>query len=203
MDDTGTFRHDRWMTARAVVVAVCGSPGAGKTTVGRAVARRLGVLFLARDEIKGGLGLSSAALTAAGEVRLNPDFHIAGGPMSVRAEGVMVEAARLLAAARVSFVVESSVVSRALLNGLVSCGARVLAVHVVASAAVVGQRLSARAAGGGEVNRQLAARFRRGEMAPSIFEPPEGVDAVVEIDTSGRGEPAVDAVEAAVAELLR
>jgi len=76
---------------RAVVVAVCGSPGAGKTTVASATARRLGVPFLTRDEIKAGLGLSSASVDD-GAVRLDRDFHIAGGPFSLRAEAVMVDA---------------------------------------------------------------------------------------------------------------
>jgi len=127
---------------RAVVVAVCGSPGAGKTTVASATARRLGVPFLTRDEIKAGLGLSSASVDD-GAVRLDRDFHIAGGPFSLRAEAVMVDAARLLATARVIFVVETSVISHELLDTLLACGSRVLAVHVVAREDVVSGRLRA------------------------------------------------------------
>ena len=43
----------------------------------------------------------------------------------------MVHAARLLAASRVSFVVENSVLSQELLDALPAGDARVLAVHVV------------------------------------------------------------------------
>lgn len=188
---------------RPLVVAVCGSPGAGKTTVARATARRLGVLFLTRDEIKAGLGLSSASVAEDGGVRLNPDFHVAGGPLSLRAEAVMVDAARGLASAGVSFVVESSVLSCTLVDALRACEARVLAVHVVARDAVVDERLRARASGGGEVDRQLHSQFRRGEMKRSVFEPPGGVDAVVEVDTSDGRDPDTEAVEAAVVALIR
>lgn len=190
----------RW--ERPLVVAVCGSPGAGKTTVACATARRLGVPFLTRDEIKVGLGLSSASVAEDGDVRLDPDFHIAGGPLSLRAEAVMVDAARLLASSGVSFVVESSVLSRKLLDALLANDARVLAVHVVARESVIDERLHVRAAEGGAVDRQLASRFRRGEMKRSIFDPPDGVDAVVEVDTSDAGEPDIEPIEAAVVALI-
>lgn len=183
------------------MVAVCGSPGAGKTTVARATARRLGVLFLTRDEIKTGLGLSCASVAEDGGVQLNPDFHIAGGPLSGRAEAVMVDAAGLLAAARVSFVVESSVLSQKLLDVLGD--ARVLVVHVVARESVIGERLRARAANGGAVDQQFAAAFQRGELKPSIFEPPAGVDPVVEIDTSDHDDPRIEPIETAVVALIR
>lgn len=186
-----------------VVVAVCGSPGAGKTTVACAAARRLGVPFLTRDEIKAGLGLSSASVAKDGGVQLNPDFHIAGGPLSLRAEAVMVNAARLLASSGVSFVVESSVLSRKLLDALLAGGARVLAVHVVARESVIDERLRARAAEGRAVDRQLASQFQRGEMKRSIFDPPGGVDAVVEVDTSADGDPDIEPIEAAVVTLIR
>ncbi|WP_055599947.1 AAA family ATPase [Streptomyces aureus] len=191
------------MRERPVVVAVCGSPGAGKTTVARATARRLGVAFLTRDEIKLGLGLSSAAVAKDGGVRFDPDFHVAGGPLSLRAETVMVNAARLLASSGVSFVVESSVLSRELLDALLACDARVLAVHVVAREPVIDERLRARTAEGGAVDRQLLSQFRRGEMKRSIFEPPDGVDAVVGCDTSDGDAPDVEPIEAAVVALIR
>ena len=187
---------------RPVVVAVCGSPGAGKTTVARATARRLGVPFLTRDEIKAGLGLSSASVAKDGGVQLNPDFHVAGGPLSLRAEAVMVNSARLLASSGVSLVVESSVLSRELLDALLACDARVLAVHVVARDSVIGDRLRARVAEGGAVDRQLSSQFQRGEMKRSIFAPPSGVDAVVEVDTSDDADPDVEPIEAAVVALL-
>jgi hypothetical protein len=40
-------------------------------------------------------------------------------------------------------------------------------------------------------------------MKRSIFEPPAGVHAVVEIDTSDHEEPAIEPIEAAVVNLLR
>ncbi|MFC0029728.1 AAA family ATPase [Micromonospora chaiyaphumensis] len=187
---------------RPVVVAVCGCPGAGKTTVAAATAGHLGIPFLTRDEIKTGLGLSTASVAGDGQVRFDRDFHVAGGPVSLRAEAVMVDAARLFAAAGVSFVVESSVLSQETLGVLRACRARVLAVHVVAAEEAVGRRLGARAAEGRAVDQQLLALFRRGEMKRSIFEPPEGVDAVVEIDTSAGGAPAVETITAAVVALL-
>lgn len=186
-----------------MVVAVCGSPGAGKTTVASATARRLGVPFLTRDEMKAGLGLSSAYVAQDGSVQRDPDFHIAGGPVSLRAEAVMVDTARLLVSAGVSFVVESSVLSDTLLDALLAGDARVLAVHVVAHESVIGGRLRARAAEGGLVDQQLAALFQRGEMQRAIFEPPGRVDAVVEVDTSTHGDPLIGPIEAAVLALLR
>ncbi|MDO3705519.1 AAA family ATPase [Micromonospora sp. C28SCA-DRY-2] len=161
---------------RPVVIAVCGCPGSGKTTVAAATAGRFGIPFLTRDEIKTGLGLSSARRAEDGAVRLDPGFHVAGGPVSLRAETVLVDAVRLLAASGVSCVVESSVFSDELLDVLLACGARVVAVHVVADDAVIGRRLGARAAGGGAIDRQLLSLFQRGEMRRSIFEPPAGVD---------------------------
>jgi len=183
-----------------VVVAVCGSPGAGKTTVARATARCLGVPLLTRDEIKTGLGLTSASVAAGGKVRFTPDFHVAGGPLSRRAEALMVETARLLASSRVSFVVESSVLSQELLDALFTGDARVLAVHVTARESVIGHRLRART---GAADQQLASQFQRGEMKPSIFTPPSGVDAVVTLDTSDGEAPNVGLIEAAVAALIR
>ncbi|MDZ5447393.1 AAA family ATPase [Micromonospora sp. 4G57] len=187
---------------RPVVVVVCGCPGAGKTTIASATAGRLGIPFLTRDEIKTGLGLSSACVAEDGGVRLERDFHVAGGPFSLRAEAVMVDAVRLLAASGVSLVVESSVLSHELLAVLLACGTRVLAVHVVAQEAVIGRRLAARAAEGGGIDQQLLSLFQRGEMKRSIFEPPEGVDAVVEIDTSDEGVPATETIVAAVIALV-
>lgn len=185
-----------------MVIAVCGCPGAGKTTVASATAGHLGIPFLTRDEIKTGLGLSSASVAEDGRVRLAGDFHVAGGPLSLRAEAVLVDAARLLAASGVSLVVESSVLSPDLLRALLAGGSRVLAVHVVAREAVIGRRLVARAAGGGAVDQQLLSLFRQGELGRSIFAPPEGVDAVVEVDTSDDSAPVIETVVAAVVALL-
>jgi predicted kinase len=187
---------------RPVVIAVCGCPGAGKTTIASATAGRLGIPFLTRDELKTGLGLSSASVAEDGRVRLDRAFHVAGGSVSHRAEAVMVDAVRLLAASGVSLVVESSVLSRELLGMLLACDTRVLAVHVVAQEAVIGRRLAARAAQGGAIDQQLLDLFQRGEMKRSIFEPPESVEAVVEIDTSDQGDRAIETIVAAVVALL-
>jgi hypothetical protein len=130
------------------------------------------VLLLTRDEIKNGLGLSSG---------YESDFHIAGGPYSRRAEAIMVDLARQLAAAGVGFVVESSVVPQELVDMVR------LWVHVVARPEVIDARLRARA------DRQLADQFRRGEMPAAIFAPPAGAD-VVEVDTSDQATPAVEAI---------
>ncbi|MET7636924.1 hypothetical protein ACWD8L_33240 [Streptomyces sp. NPDC005133] len=102
-----------------------------------------------------------------------------------------------------SFVVESSVLSRKLLDVLLASDARVLAVHVIAHESVIDERLRARAAEGGGVDRQLSSQFQRGEMKRSIFDPPGGVGAVVEVDTSDGGDPDIEPIEAAVVALIR
>jgi predicted kinase len=170
---------------RGVVVAVCGAPGAGKTTVATAVARRLGMLLLTRDEFANGLRLSGVA---AESVR-------------GRAEALFVEAAGRLARDGLSFVVESSVLSRALIDGLLAGAARVLMVHAVARDEVIGRRLGERVRRGrpGEDeirdgDLRLLELFARGEMRESIFAPPPGAHAVLRIDTSEGGEPDVGAV---------
>ena len=156
------------------VIAVCGSPGAGKTTVARAIARRLGLVLLSRDEVKNGLGLTCG---------YEPEFHLAGGPYSQQAEAVLTDLAWGLAEARVSFVLETSVLSKELLDGL-----QVLAVHVTARPEVIDARLQARD------DHQLADQFRRGEMPAKVFAPPDWVETVVVIDTSDQEAPDIDAV---------
>lgn len=194
-----------------MVVAVCGSPGAGKTTVATATARRLRLPFLTGDAFKNGLGLSSASLAQDGSVQFDPDFHISGGPFTLRAGDVMVEVARLLASSQVSFVVEGSVLSPTLLTALRACDARVLAVHVVAREELIGERLRARAVALAAEQtitdlsaaaHQLASKFERGELKRSIFEPPDGVDAVIEVNTSDHQVPGIEPIEAAVLALL-
>ncbi|BCJ46933.1 hypothetical protein GCM10010168_35470 [Actinoplanes ianthinogenes] len=167
-----------------VVVAVCGSPGAGKTTTARAVATRLGVPLLSRDEIADGLRLSGVPAAAIRE----------------RAEALLVTTATGLAAAGTSFVVDNSVLSGGLVDGLLGAGARLLAVHVVARDEVVGARLRERVAVGrpGETvvrdgDRRLLALFEQGAMRQSVFEPPAGPYPVVEIDTSD-GTPGVEQI---------
>lgn len=158
---------------------------------------------LTRDELKTGLGLSAASVAEDGGVQFNPDFHLAGGPVSLRAEALMVDAARLFASSPVSFVVESSVLSHKLLDVLFAGDARVLAVHVTAHESVIDGRLRARAAAGGATDQQLAAQFQLGEMRPSIFNPPSRVGAAVEVDTSDQEKPDIDPIAEAVSALLR
>ncbi|MGW3692241.1 hypothetical protein [Streptomyces sp. NPDC005125] len=78
-----------------------------------------------------------------------------------------------------------------------------LAVHVVARDSVIDERLRARAAKGGETDRQLSSQFQRGEMKRSIFDPPGGVDTVIEVDTSHDGDPDIEPIEAAAIALIR
>jgi hypothetical protein len=81
--------------------------------------------------------------------------------------------------------------------------AHVLVVHVVAREAVIGERLSARAAGGSVVAEQLAAQFHRGEVNPLIFKPSKQVGTVIEFETSDQPEPNIEPNEAAVPTTLR
>jgi cell wall assembly regulator SMI1 len=55
--------------------------------------------------------------------------------------------------------------------------------------AIISGRLRARAAEGGAVDQQLVSQFQRGELKRSIFEPPDGVDVVIEVDTSDDRDP--------------
>jgi hypothetical protein len=71
------------------------------------------------------------------------------------------------------------------------------------TAAGVDERLRDRAAKSGAVAQQLASQFQRGEMKPSIFEPPDGADAVIHIDTSDQVYQVIETIEAAVVALLR
>jgi hypothetical protein len=103
----------------------------------------------------------------------------------------------------VSFVVETSVLSEELLDALLASDARVLAVHVVAREPVIGDRLRARAAGGGAVAQRLAAQFERGELEPSIFKPSNRVASIIELDTSDHPDPNIEPIESAVLEMLR
>jgi predicted ABC-type ATPase len=197
---------------RPVVIVVCGCPGAGKTTVASATARhlgvslmsaRLGVAHVSQDEFKNGLGLSSAHVTTDGDLRLDPEFAVAGGPFSLRAQAVALEIVRLLSSLAVSFVVETAVVSDELLGALRAGDARVLVIHVVAREVVIGERLRARAAGGSAVAEQLVAQFDRGELDPAIFKPSPRVGTVVEFDTSDHSEPNIEPIETAVRTMLR
>ena len=167
------------------------------------MATRLGIAQVSQDEVKNGLGLSSAHVTTSGDLRLDPEFAVAGGPFSLRAQAVALEIVRLLSSLAVSFVVETSVVSDELLEALRAGAARVLVVHVVAREAVIGDRLKARAAGGSLVARQLVAQFDRGELDPSIFKPSPRVGTVLQLDTSDHSEPNIGPIEAAVRTMLR
>jgi len=174
------------IACRPVVVAVGGAPGSGKTTVAKAVALRLGVLLLTRDEFKQGLGWSAARLDSGGAVQFDSALDVAGGRLSSVAEDVMTDVARSLAAAGVSFVLETAVLASPLVDALAAEGARVVAVHVVASEDVVGARLRARVASGSPVAEQLLSQFERGEMDPEIFH------AATAESSAPRAEAAID-----------
>ncbi|MFI1990477.1 AAA family ATPase [Actinoplanes sp. NPDC020271] len=173
---------------QATIVAVCGSPGAGKTTTATAVAGALGLTLLTRDEISAGLHLSGVSRDSS----------------RGRAEALFVETACRFANAATSVVVENSVLSRDLVDGLRAAGARIVAVHVVADPSVIGQRLRDRTERGRTVGGirpgdvVLLDLFERGEMRASIFEPPPGVHEVVRVDTSAGGPPDVSSVVGAL-----
>ncbi|HTI25565.1 MAG TPA: AAA family ATPase, partial [Kutzneria sp.] len=170
--------------AEQQVIAVCGSPGAGKTTVARAIASRLGVLLLTRDEITTGLRQSAAVAMQGRTPYLHstqvrrPSLHHS---YRDQAEAIMIDLGQRLAAGGVRFVLETSLVPKEL---AVTVG---LWVHVVARPEVIDARLQARP------DRRLADQLRRGEMPATIFAPPAGVDAV-EIDTSDTANPDLEPV---------
>jgi hypothetical protein len=118
-----------------------------------------------------------------------------------RAHRDVVAAAARVRSAR--FVVETSVLSDELLAALLASDARVLAVHVVARDSIIGERLRARAAGGGAVAQRLAAQFQQGDLEPSIVKPSNRVDTIIELDTSDHPDPNIEPLERAVLAMLR
>lgn len=101
-----------------------------------------------------------------------------------------------------SLVVDTSLLSTELIDAVHAGGAEILAVHVVASTAIIEQRLEHRLADGGPVADQLASQHRSGLMDPTTFEPPGIVDTTIELDTSDGQPPDVEPVEAAAIELI-
>lgn len=186
---------------RPVVIAICGSPGAGKTTVASAAAEHLGLMLVARDDIKTGLGWSSAVPSDHGGLAFADEYHVAGGAFSQHAEQILTDTTLRMASARTSLIVENSVLSPRLVDDVQARGARVLAVHVVADPAVIGQRLERRLPDGGPVAQQLASQHQRGAMDLAIFEPPANADATVRLDTSNDCAPDVRAIELAATDL--
>lgn len=172
-----------------VVIAVCGSPAAGKTAIAEGVSAELCVPLITRDELALGLRLGAARDIAPDDIRS-------------AAEEAMIAMGGRLASLGVSFVLESSVLNATHLMPLVDAGARVLAVHVAASPVVIEQRLRDRVAAGDEAMQRLLDQHKSGEMTPDIFAPWSLADDVVSIDTTaGRSAaeyaaPVIDALQA-------
>lgn len=162
-----------------VVVAVCGSPAAGKTTIASAVSTALRVPLLTRDELAVGFAVGSAGLS--------------GDEVRAAAERALISVADSLAASGVTFVMESSVLDEAHLGPVVSRGASVLAVHVVAPPTAIGDRLRERIAAGDAGMRRLLEQHEDGVMVPGLFEPSRLADVVVTVDTAS-GVPTSDHV---------
>ncbi|WP_436536526.1 AAA family ATPase [Actinoplanes sp. HUAS TT8] len=208
----GLFSFPTSAEPRPLIVAVCGSPAAGKTTVAAAIAAELGLLLLTRDELAAGLRLSRAAHSEATAGLQASEVVMTEGAASRRrsrpgqddvrgqAETLLVETSCRFARRGMSLVVENSVLSRPLIDGLLAARARILAVHVIADPTVIHQRLRDRAGHGRPVggihpgDLTLLDQFERGEMQPSIFEPPAAAHHVVRIDTSTGGKPDISPV---------
>lgn len=154
-----------------IVIAVCGSPAAGKTTIARAVADEMPVPLVTRDEIAFGLQLTAAEDVMPDEIR-------------TAAEQAMTEVSHALARSRVSFVLESSVLDESHLRPLLDHDVRVVAVHVVAPPDVIGDRLRQRVDEGMPGAQRLLDQYESGVMRPEIFFPSEVADRLVTIDTS-------------------
>lgn len=156
---------------RPVVIGVCGSPGAGKTTIATALSRALEVPLVARDELATGILLGAGANAPPDDVR-------------GAAEEALIAGSAALVAVGVSLVLESSVLDSSHLGPLRARGARVLIVHAVASPAVIGERLRARVAEGDGRMQRLLEEHQCGVLRAEIFEPWSSADALVTIDTS-------------------
>ena len=154
-----------------VVIAVCGSPAAGKTSIAKGIASSLRLLLISRDEFAIGLQLGASDDASSDGIR-------------VAAEESMVAVSKKLASTGVSFVLESSVLDDTHLAPLAEAGARVLVVHVAASPATIKQRLVDRIASGDLAMQRLLDQHHSGVMAPEIFAPWSDADRVVLIDTS-------------------
>lgn len=156
-----------------IVIAVCGSPAAGKTTVASAVSAALRLPLLTRDELASGFALGARG-SSADEVRDG-------------AEQALVAVADALAASGVTFVMESSVLDESHLRPVVSRGGSVLAVHVVAAPTAIRDRLRDRIAAGDIAMRRLLEQHENGVMVPEIFEPSPLAAVAVTVDTASGG----------------
>ena len=153
-----------------IVIAVCGSPAAGKTTIAAAVSKAVRVPLLTRDELAVGLGLGWKE-TSRDEVR-------------AAAEKALVSIANAFAASGVTFVMESSVLDESHLRPVLNRGGSVLAVHVVAPPSVIGGRLRERMAAGDTGMQRLLEQHDSGIMVAEIFAPSPLASALVTVDTS-------------------
>jgi len=175
-----------------VVVAVCGSPASGKTSIAREISTSLRLPLITRDELACGARLGAPRDVSPDDVR------------SV-AEDAMIATSTVLASSGVSFVLESSVLNDPQLAGLAAGGARILVVHVVASSAVIERRLRDRIDTGDTAMQRLLDQHNSGVMVPEIFAPWTDADHLVTIDTSD-GQPAsshLEVVTGALDALLR
>lgn len=157
---------------RSVVIAVCGSPAAGKTTLATAIATALHLPLLTRDELAAGLRLGAGATASADHLRS-------------AAEKAMTSAAERLASSGVSLVLESSVLDKSHLAPLVDEGACILVVHVAAPPATIGLRLRERVDAGDLAMQRLLDQHQSGVLRPELFAPWDGASTLVTIDTSG------------------
>lgn len=152
-----------------VVIAVCGSPAAGKTTIASAISTALRVPLLTRDQLAVGFAIGSRD-SSSDEVRAG-------------AEQALISIADAFAAAGVTFVMESSVLDESHLRPILSRGGSVLAVHVVAPPSVIRDRLRERIATGDVGMERLLEQHDNGVMVAEIFEPSPLSSAVVTVDT--------------------
>lgn len=171
LDDGERHRSGRHSSLR--------QPCGGETTIASAVSTALRVPLLTRDELAIGFAIGSTGLS--------------GDQVRAAAEQALISVADSLAASGVTFVMESSVLDEVHLRPVVSRGASVLAVHVVAPPTVIGDRLRERITAGDAGMRRLLEQHEGGVMVPRLFEPSQLADSVVTVDTAS-GVPTSDHV---------
>ena len=156
-----------------LLVVVSGPPAAGKTTIARAVADRLGFPLVAKDAIKEVLG---EALGVRGR---NESRRLGGATFEVQ-----FHLLRELLGAGCSVVAEGNFTPASAANFATLPHARVLQVHVTAEPALLRERMLRRAGRhavhyDAEVADEIAERTRAGDW-PAL---PLGGD-LLEVDTS-------------------
>ena len=154
-----------------VVIAVCGCPAAGKTSIAKEVSATLHLPLITRDELAIGLRLGATAEVSPDDIRF-------------AAEDSMIATSARLVSSGVSFVLESSALDDLHLAPLAAAGARVLVVHVVASSVVIERRLRDRIDAGDGAMQRLLDQHNSGVMTPEIFGPWADADRLISIDTS-------------------